>query len=165
MCLRSALFALLALPLQASVVDVSTSQNAVVRTGDTLSFALSTWNYALNAQSFGLPLYPTDVTFALVTAPLNFPAQFWATLASPDASVTVAFSGPLGFTPGYLSSAGFQGVVATLQGHLHLSSTLSQDLFGGGGVRLNLENTGDDLTLGLDLSPFGRLFFCLSGGC
>ncbi|MCU1275117.1 MAG: hypothetical protein JWO48_2548 [Bryobacterales bacterium] len=144
---------------------MSSMETALVQTGATISFELFTSNYAINAQSFGLPLYPTDVSFSLVTAPINIPAQFAVTLAAPDASTIVAFDGPLGFTAGYLSSADFQGAVSTLQGHLHLSSTLSQDLFGGGSVRLNLQNTGGDLYLGL--SPFAfrqDLFFSLSGG-
>ncbi len=164
-CLRSTLLALLTLPLSAAIVDVSSAETALVRTGDTLSFELFTWNYALNAQSFGLPLYPTGVTFALVTAPFLLSTQFAATLTSPDASITVAFGGPLLFTSGYLSSADFQGAVSTLQGHLQLSPTLSQDLFDGGSVRLNLQNTGSDLTLGLSpLTLRQDLFFTLNGG-
>jgi hypothetical protein len=164
-CLRSALLALFTLPLCAGVVDVSFSQTALVHSGDTLSFNLFTWNYTANAQSFGLPLYPTDVAFALVTAPFNGPSQFSATLTSSDASVTVGFDGTPGFAPGYLSSADFQGAVSSLQAHLHLSSALSQDLFGGGSIRLDLQNTGADLDLGLSPLTFRQdLFFTLSGG-
>jgi hypothetical protein len=168
-CVRSILLALLAIPLALPVsgasVDVSSAETVLVRTGDTLAFELFTWNYTLNAQSFGVPLYPTDVTFAFVTAPANSAAQFAATLSLPDASNTVAFDGPLGFTAGYFSGADFQGAVSTLTAHLHLSSTVSQDLFGGGSVWLSLENTGDDVTLGLSPLTFRQdLFFTLSGG-
>jgi hypothetical protein len=100
-----------------------------------------------------------------MTAPLNVPAQFTATLSTPDASTSVAFGGPLGFTAGYLSSAGFQGAVSTLPGHLHLDSALSQELFADGSVWLNLLNTGADLTLGLSsLTLRQDLLATLSGG-
>src|SRR5437764_13510895 len=112
--LRSVLLALLTLPMYAGVVDVSSSQTALIQTGDTLAFDLFTWNYTANAQSFGLPLYPTDINFSLVTAPFNTDAQLAATLTSSDSSITVAIDGPLGFAPGYLSSARFQGAVSTL---------------------------------------------------
>lgn len=170
-CFRSALLALFTLPLHAGVVDVSQSETALVRTGDILAFDLFTWNYGLNAQAFGLPLYPTDVNFVLVTNALTLPAQFTATLASADAPVsgdtpiTVAFDGSLDFAPGYLSCTNFMGAVSTLQGHLHLSSALSRDLFSGGHVLLNLQNTGEDVNLGLaPLVLRQDLFFILSGG-
>jgi len=57
-----------AIPLHAGLVDISSSESVLVRTGSTLSFEVFTWNYAANALCYGLPLYPTDLTFALVTS-------------------------------------------------------------------------------------------------
>ena len=164
-CLRFGVLAFLTLPLHAGSIGVTNSETALLRTGDTLSFEIFTWNYALHAKSLGLPLYPTDINFSLVTSPLSTPGQFGATLTTSDASISVGFDGPLGFSAGYLSSADFQGAVSQLQGHLHLTPALSQDLFGGTSVRLNLENTGADLTLGLWPLIFRQdLFVTLSGG-
>src|SRR5450755_1722207 len=97
-------FAILAAPaMRAGTIDVSTAPSVVVRTGDTLVFQLLTWNFGVNAATFGLPVYPTDVNFALVSAPLESKAsgagEFAATLESADHAVSVAF-GDLTFTPG-----------------------------------------------------------------
>src|ERR1035437_10971995 len=64
--------AILAAPaMGAATVDVSSETSTVVHTGDTLAFELLTWNYGVNAASFGLPRYPTVVNFELVSAPLS----------------------------------------------------------------------------------------------
>lgn len=153
------------LPLQAGVVDVSTSNSVFVHTGDTLTFELSVSSYSLHAQAFGLPPYPETLQFALVTAPLSVPGQFSATLSSPDASDNVAFDAPLSFTAGHFSSAGYQGTVDTLHGQVQLQAQTAQDLFGGGKVQLHLINLGGNLTLGLPSLLLGQdLFATLSGG-
>ena len=62
--------AILAAPsIGAATIDVSAETSAVVHTGDTLVFHLLTWNFGVNAAAFGLPEYPTEVNFALVSAP------------------------------------------------------------------------------------------------
>src|SRR4249920_3182785 len=83
----------------AATIDVSSDASAMVRTGDTLVFHLLTWNYAVDAAAFGLPLYPSEVSFALVSAPVGLGGEFTATLESADRGVSVAF-GDLTFGPG-----------------------------------------------------------------
>jgi hypothetical protein len=129
---RYLLLPFFALTLQAGTVDVSTAETVFAAHGATLTFDLSTWSYTAHAQSFGIPLYPSDVIFSLVTA-ANASGQFAATLSSEDASTSVALD-PLGFGSGYFSSSGFQGAVSVLQGHFHLNSSLSQEIFGSGGA-------------------------------
>jgi hypothetical protein len=98
----------------AATIDVSSDTSATVRTGDTLVFHLLTWNYAMDAAAFGLPLYPSEVSFALVSAPLDFVGEFAATLESADRGVSVAF-GDLTFGPGHFQGSGYMGDVSTLQ--------------------------------------------------
>ena len=77
--------AILAAPsIGAATIDVSAETSAMVRTGDTLVFHLLTWNFGVNAAAFGLPAYPSDVNFALVSAPLGGAGEFAATLESAD---------------------------------------------------------------------------------
>ena len=157
--------AVVTLPVQASVVDVSASETVFVRSGDTLTFELLTGSYPLHAQALGLPLYPESLQFAVVTAPRGAAGEFAASLASADASNGIAFAAPLGFTSGYVASAGYQGTVDTLLGQVQLASGLSQDLFVGGTVQLRLLNLGGDITLGLPSLLLGQdLFSSLSGG-
>ena len=153
------------LPLGASTVDVSNLTTVLVQGGDTLTYDLITWNFGANALALGLPQYPTGVDFTLLSAPFGLPVQFAATLASAGGSVTVGFGGPLWFHAGTLSSAGYQGAVSVLEGHLALSPALSQDLFGSGGAQLRFANAGGDVTLGLDPYVLRQdLFVSLSGG-
>ena len=159
------LLLLAAVPLYGGTVDVSSSQSLYLRHGDTISFDLFTSSYSQNAQTFGLAPYPTDLQFALAASPILSGGQFAATISSVDASIVLAFDGSPGFVAGYLSGAGFQGAVSTLQGHLHFSPTLSQDLFGSGKARLSLQNQGADLTLGVSPLTLGQtLFVSLSSG-
>jgi PEP-CTERM motif len=160
---RYGLFALVAAALHAGQVDVSSAQTVTVGHGGSLTFDLFTSSYTANAQALGVPLYPTDLTFSFVTA-ASTSGEFLATLSSPDASINLAL-GPLDFTAGYLSSAGFQGTVSTLQGQFHLDSALSQQLFSSGSVLLTLQNTGGSLLLGLPSFTLEQdLFASLSGG-
>src|ERR1035438_9272002 len=112
--------AILAAPtMGASIVDVSAETSTVVHTGDALIFQLLTWNFGVNAARQNLPLYPTDVNFALVSAPLGGAAEFAATVESADGQVSIAL-GDLAFNPGNLQSSGYTGAVSVLQGHLTL---------------------------------------------
>src|SRR5260370_19367609 len=112
----------------ASTIDVSTDTSAVLHTGDTLVFQLLSWNFAVDAPAFGLPAYPAEVNFALVSAPLGAAGEFAATLKSADRSVSVAF-GDLTFGPGYFQGSGYAGEVSTLHGYLSLSPVLAGELF------------------------------------
>src|SRR6476469_2012976 len=95
----------------AATIDVSADTSRIVRTGDALVFHLLTWNYAVDAAAFGLPLYPSAVSFALVSAPLGVGGGFAATLESADRKVSVAF-GDLTFGPGYFQGSGYKGDVS-----------------------------------------------------
>lgn len=155
---------LVAPALAASTIDVSAQTSAVVRTGDTLVFHVFTWNFGVNAAAVGLPVYPADVSFALVSAPLSVAGGFAATLESTDRAVSVAF-GNLTFSPGKFQKGGHAGEVSTLEGYLHLSSSLSEALFGARSAVIALRNQGPDVTLGF--APYllrQDLYTSLSGG-
>jgi len=159
------LLVLAAVPLYGGTVDLTGAETVLVRTGDTLSFDLFTGSYSANAQALGLSANPEAIAFCLITSPLAIPGQFVATITSSDASIELAFGGVSRFNTGYLSSAGFQGIVSTLNGHLNLTSSVSSELFSGGALRLNLRNQGPDLLLGLPpLTLSQDLFVTLSGG-
>ncbi len=138
-----------ALPLGAGTINVSDQVSALFDTGDELSFTVPSWNYSIDAAHFGLPVYPTQVEFTFVSAPEDSPAQFEAVLESGDGSVSVSFGEPLGFVPGTFRGSLYGGAVSVLEGSLHLSETLSQQLFGGSPAVLTLLNTGPGVTVGL----------------
>jgi hypothetical protein len=151
--------------LHAGTVDVTSAESVVVAKGDTLSFELFTGSYTVAAQQFGLPVYAEMLRFCLVTAPTDPGAQFSATVRTDDASIFLELGDVLDFSPGFLSSTGFQGAVSTLQGQFQFDSQLSQNLFGSGPVWLDFTNQGSDITLGL--SPLflnHDLYASLSGG-
>lgn len=148
----------------ASTIDISRETSAVVRTGDTLVFHMFTWNFGVNAASLGLPVNPTDVSFAFVSAPLSGAGTFAATLESADRAVSVAFGNPT-FSRGSFQGSGYAGEVATLQGYLHLSASLSEALFGAQSAVIALRNEGPDVTVGL--APYllrQGVYASLSGG-
>src|SRR5437899_2022860 len=89
----------------AATIDVSADTSVRVRTGDTLVFQLLTSNFALAAAAYGLPVQPSEVSFALVSVPLGAGSEFAATLESADRGVSVAF-GDLTFGPGYFQGSG-----------------------------------------------------------
>ena len=158
--------AILAAPsLGASTLDVSSETSIVVHAGDTLIFQLLTGSFGVNAARQSQSPYPTDVSFALVTAPLSEAAGFAATVESADGTVSVALDN-LTFGLGNLQSSGYTGAVSVLQGALHLPSLLdSAQLFSGSSVVIALLNEGPDVTLGL--APYllrQDLFASLSGG-
>jgi hypothetical protein len=132
----------------ATTIDVSSQTSAVVHTGDTLVFQLLSWNFAVDATAFGMPENPTEVNFALVSAPAGGAGEFSATLESADRSVSVAF-GDLTFGPGYFQGSGYAGEVSTLQGYLSLSQALSGEIFNGSAAFIVLRNEGPDVRLGL----------------
>ena len=155
---------LVAPAIGAATIDVSAETSAVVHTGDTLVFQLLTWNFGVNAAAFGLPVYPTDVSFALVSAPLSVAGGFAATLESADRAVSVAFDS-LTFGPGSFQGSGYAGEVSTLQGYLRLSPLLSEVLFSAPSAVIALRNDGPDVRIGLD--PYvlrQNLYTSLSGG-
>ena len=158
-------FAILSAPsIGAATIDVSADTSATVRTGDTLVFHLLTSNFALDAARFGLPLYPSEVSFALVSAPLGANGEFAATLESADRGVSVAF-GDLTFGPGYFQGSGYTGDVSTLQGRLSLSPLQSEVLFGSTSAVIALRNQGPDVEVGL--APYAlrqSLYASLTGG-
>jgi hypothetical protein len=155
---------LAALAMGATILDVSDETSTVVHTGDTLILQLLTWNFGVNAAGQDQPLYPTDVNFALVSAPLSGAAGFAATLESADGTVSLAL-GDLMFGPGNLQSSGYTGAVSVLKGHLHLSLLASTALFSASSVVIALQNEGPEVTVGL--APYllrQSVYASLSGG-
>jgi hypothetical protein len=154
-----------AVGLHAGTMDISSAESVLVAGGDTLSFELFTGSYSAAAQQFGLPPDAQMLRFCLVTAPIGPGEQFSATLRTGDASTTVELGDVLEFSPGFLSSAGFQGAVSTLQGQFQLDSQSSQNLLSSGPIWLDLTNLGAALTFGLSPQTFSHdLYASLSGG-
>ena len=149
----------------ASTLDVSSETSIVVHAGDTLIFQLLTRSFGVNAALQDQSPYPTDLSFALVTAPLGEAAGFAATVESADGTVSVPL-GDLTFGMGNLQSSGYTGAVSVLKGHLHLSSLLdSVALFSAPSIAIVLQNEGSDVAVGL--APYllrQDLFASLSGG-
>src|SRR5690242_13139571 len=77
---KAYLILLLASTAPAATIDVTSAPSVQVNTGDTLSFELSASSYSAAAAQFGLPSYPSSLTFWLVSAPLTFAPPFSATL-------------------------------------------------------------------------------------
>ena len=138
-----------ALPLGAGTINVSAQVSALFDTGDELSFTVPSWNFGINAANFGLPEYPTSVEFLFVSDSVDLPAQVEAVLESGDGSVSVSFDAPLSFETGMSQGSGYSGAVSVLDGSLHLSEALSQQLFGSSAAVLMLLNTGPAVTVGL----------------
>src|ERR1035441_5498330 len=157
--------AMLAAPaMGVTILDVSSETSLVVHTGDTLIFQLLTWNFGVNAARQNQSPYPTDVNFALVSAPLSGAAGFAASVESADGTVSVTLDN-LTFGLGNFQSSGYTGAVSVLQGHLSLSLQDSQRLFSASSVVIDLLNEGPDVTVGL--APYllrQDLFASLSGG-
>jgi hypothetical protein len=150
--------------IRASTIDVSAETGVLVHTGDTLAFHLLIGSFGVHATAVGLPVYPTEVNFALASAPLGALGEFGATLESADGTVSVGF-GDLTFGPGYFQGGAYSGGSSTLQGSLHLAPLLSEELFSTQSVVIALRNEGPDVTLGL--APYllrQDLFAGLSGG-
>src|SRR5436190_16678518 len=101
--LSLAILMMLALVAPAATIDTSSATTAAVLTGDSLSFEVFTWNFAVNSARFGLSPNPTGVSFTFVSAPLGGPAEFEGALQSEDGAVSAGFGGPLGFAPGTLT--------------------------------------------------------------
>ena len=149
----------------AAIFDVTGQTSAQLETGDSLAFEILSESFARNAASFGLSPYPAEVSFAFVSSPAFDAGSFSGVIGSVDGTASVAFGGPLVFSAGSLSSASYGGVVATLQGYLHLSPLLSQELFSGGSVILTLRNNGPQITVGLDPYTLRQsLYFSAAGG-
>ena len=169
MILRSVLLLLAILGPQAlratTIVDISDQVSLSLRTGDTLAFEIHSGSFEKNALAFGLPIYPTEINFALVSSPLLQPGSFSASLGSLDAGVSVDFAGPLGFHDASFSAGRLRGAVSTLQDYLELSPQLSQEIFEGGTAVLRLRYDGPDIMIGLEPYTLRQdLFASLAGG-
>src|SRR5260370_42005579 len=96
----------------ASTIDVSTDTSAVLHTGDTLVFQLLSWNFAVDAPAFGLPAYPAEANFALVSSPLCAAGVFTTTPKSEAQYGSEALGG-LACGSGYFLLSGDDGGVHT----------------------------------------------------
>jgi hypothetical protein len=151
--------------LSAATISASDT-TADLQPGDTLAFDILTWNFGDNAARFGLPRYPTDVSFSLVSGPVSDEIPFTAWLVSPDCSIEIPFAGPLFFTPGLLSSSRYSGAVSTLHSYVHLSIDESDEIFQSGSAKILVVNSSSgNVMLGLPPNTLrGDLSVSLTGG-
>jgi hypothetical protein len=149
----------------AAIVDVSGDSALLFRTGDTLAFEVRPGSFEKNAQTFGLPIYPTEISFALVSGPLSGAGDFSASLRPSDGGASVDFARLLEYHDGLFAAGGVRRAVSTLQGYLQLSPELSQEVFRSGTAVLRLRNDGPDVMIGLDPYTMRQdLFVSLAGG-
>ena len=158
------LLGLAATRLSAATIDASRATTALLQPGDSLLFAIPSWNYTANAARFGLPLYPSGVGFILISADSGVPARFQAGLQSSDGAFSQTIAAPLTFGPGALSSSAYTGPVSALEASFQLTAAASQQIFGGSGAELMLRNLGPAILLGLPATTLQQdLFVSLSG--
>ena len=146
---------LMALPLPATTIVVSSFDTVTVHTGETLVFNLLTGNYSHYAKQLGLPDDPGAIQFALPSPPA-VGGLFEVGLRSANGSGSVTMADPVAFTQGSYSSAGYHGAVSLLQGRITLSPGLSAEVFSNGVTELRFWNLGGDVTLGLPGLPIGQ---------
>lgn len=152
-----------ALPLAAGNIDISSQTAVGLNTGDVLFFTVADWNFVQDARGLGVSQYPNAVEFQLMTAPLAGSTQFTVDLESSGGTAWAALPAPVSFAPGSFQSSLYNGPVSVLSGTLYLSTTASQQLFGGSAI-LAVHNDGAPLTLGLAPYTMGHdLFVSLSG--
>ena len=150
--------------VSASTLDVSALTRVVVRTGDTLVFHLLTSNFSGNAARLGLAQSPSQLDFALVSAPSDVPGEFAVSVESADRSVSEAF-GELTFHSAFFHGSAYSGEVSILEGELSVPPLLAAALFQGPFVVLALRNEGADVRLGLDPYVLRQdLYAGVSGG-
>jgi hypothetical protein len=151
-----------------TIIDVSSAATVWLGPDDALAFCIPSWNYGRYAVQYGLPSYPIGVGLVFVSATVDSPAPFDASLESADGSVSETSGAPLMFSPGDISSANYSGAVSILQANFQLSASISQQIFGeagGNGALLTLRNRGLALTLGLAPRTIQQdLNVSLSGG-
>jgi hypothetical protein len=148
-----------------TIANVSRNSDIQLYTGDVLVFAISARNYQANAAGRkGVPLYPTELDFRFVSAPLTGAMQFTAELQSADGMFSVSLPGTLSFDPGYFRDSGYRGPASVLAGSFSFSESDSEGLFGSGAV-LRLVNTGPAVTVGLSGHKLQQdMFVSLQGG-
>jgi hypothetical protein len=150
--------------VSASTLDVSALTSVVVHTGDTLVFHLLTSNFSGNAARLGLAQSPSQLDFALVSAPSDMPGEFAVSVESADQSVSEAF-GELTFHSGFFQGSAYSGEVSILEGELSVPPLLATALLEGPFVVLALCNEGPDVRLGLDPYVLRQdLYAGVSGG-
>ena len=148
-----------------TIIDVSSANTVWLGPDDELSFRIPSWNYGLYAVQYGLPVFPTGVSFVLVSAAADSAAQFDVGLQSADGSISETSGEPLRLSPGVISSATYSGEVSILQADFQLSAAISQQIFDGPGAFLTLRNHGPAITLGLPPHSLQQdLSASLSGG-
>jgi len=139
---------LLAAPLYAAAINVSTQTSVTLNTGDTLVYSISAYSYLVHAPQLGGPAYPADFTFSLLTDPLIAGLDLGVTLESynGDFAAAIPDAAPM---RGYMSGSLYQGPVGGETGTIALSPALSSGLFSGPAVLLEVQNLGGAVTLGL----------------
>ena len=155
---------LVAAPLYAGTIDVSSQSSVVLHDGDALTFAISAWSYQVHAPEFGAPADPSYVSFSLFTDPLIGALDLDFSLESNDGG-TSAVIDDASLLSGYFQGSLYQGPVSMESGSLTMSPALSSQIFAGPAVLLVVEDTGGDVSLGLSPYPLLQsLEFSLSGG-
>src|SRR5437899_3888386 len=111
---------LLAVSLPAATIG-DTDTSVLLHQGEGLAFEILTWNFGFNATRFGLPSYPTEISFSFVTAPVSGDLPFSALLRSSDGSAALRFPDSLYFTPRLFYSSQLYLSFSTLDAYLQLA--------------------------------------------
>ena len=136
-----------ALPLPASVIDVSGQSALTLHAGDELLFQVDFRNYLQNAPRYGAPPLPGAFSFLFVSMPSDSAAEFQAGLESLNGSTIVPFAGILSLAPGLFDGPTYSGPVSTLSSYQAFSNSQSLHLFGPQGGMLYLRDLQGNVTL------------------
>jgi hypothetical protein len=156
---------LAALPLHASLIDVTSDVVVQMSQNDKLWFAIDISNYRTLAVQFGAPVLPERVEFVLSNNSSATGGPFTAWLESSNGLGDAYFPGTLRFVPGSFQGATYDGPVSTLGSSLNLRPITSLRMFRESEALLGIENDGSGITLGLPPYRLARdMNITVSGG-
>jgi hypothetical protein len=155
----------LAVALSAKTIDVSSQTTQELQSGDSLVFLFADSSYAQQASSMGIGSSPLQISFNLISSPIDSVGQFTAALESMDGSASALFPGSITWTNGVVQTSGYSGQASVLSDSVTLSSSLSREIFSGSEAELALTYTGPDITVGVPgYSLQNDLTISLAGG-
>jgi len=155
----------LAAGMHADTIDVTSLKTQELESGDSLAFLFTDSSYAQFASGMGMPAYPSQIFFDLISAPVGSAGQFTVALESGDGSASSVSLAPVDWSIGVVETSEYGGTASIVTDSLTLSSTLSQAIFAGSWAELILKYTGPDVTVGLPGYPLKNdLTISLVGG-
>jgi len=161
---RVFLIAFSALPLGASVIDVTAQTSVLLHLGDELRFEIDSIGYNSIAGLYGAPPLPERVEFVMDNAPDMGAGRFIAWMESATGQLEVRFA-TLWQIPASFHGSQYTGPITVLTSALDVAGQDSAALFGERRAFLVLQNRNPDITLGLPPYTLSQdMKVTLSGG-